>query len=81
MLATYFSFNKDPEHSRAHGNLAYYNEAAKNSETQKKGDNGVMTSELQAALFVEKPEADSEKIEYERLCRGEHVKVGIKFSI
>lgn len=66
----------DPDHPRARGNLAYYTDALAKSETQKKGDDGHITSELIAALAVEKPEPEyPEKQEYERLCRGENIRV------
>lgn len=81
--SSYFNFIlfSDPEHPRARGNLAYYTDALAKSETQKKGDDGHITSELMAALAIEKPEAEyPEKQEYERLCRGENIRVSYFFK-
>ena len=61
--------------------MAYYTDAVAKSEIQKKGDDGHITSELIAALAVEKPEAEyPEKQEYEKLCRGENIRVNLKLS-
>lgn len=61
--------------------MAYYTDALAKSETQKKGDDGHITSELMAALAIEKPEAEyPEKQEYEKLCRGENIRVSYFFK-
>lgn len=64
-----------PDHPRARGNKAYYEDAIRKSEQQKRGDDGdvpvetyIATSEIPEAI-----EELSEREVYEKLCRGEKV--------
>ncbi|KFM72508.1 Prolyl 4-hydroxylase subunit alpha-2, partial [Stegodyphus mimosarum] len=62
----------DPDHPRAQGNLAYYQQAVLKEDTHKRGDDGFEVQDDEDSL--DQDPRGLERDTYEMLCRGESVK-------
>ncbi|GFT62807.1 prolyl 4-hydroxylase subunit alpha-1 [Nephila pilipes] len=70
----------DPNHSRAYANIAYYQNILNNRDENNKGDVGLPGDNIPKPLKVIKRESIPAFENYEKLCRGEHVKTPFEES-
>ena len=81
-LHVYFFFSLVPDHPRAHGNKAYYEDAIKNAYEMKRGDDGDVQLDGDSTYSESNYSGKdlSERDQYELLCRSEYTSVSVYFQ-